>query len=157
MAHKPTKNPVITCKYGTKNHGNVIWAAGYHTGTDYAAEHSDPIYAVQAGRIIHIGRFGGWGPAYGIHVLVQTGDQVVGYCHLSSVDIENVQDHILKEGEVIGYAGASGKAHGVHLHLELRKAPYRYAVDSLDPAILFHPSVTKPVKKAPAKKATPKK
>ena len=156
MAHKPTEKPVVTCKYGTKNHGNIVWAAGYHTGTDYAAEYDDPIFAVMEGQIIHIGRFGGWGPAYGIHVLVQTGDTVIGYCHLSSVNLKNVQDHKLKEGEIIGYAGASGKAHGVHLHLEARKAPYRYAVDTIDPETLFsHPS-HKPVKKAPAKKASPK-
>jgi murein DD-endopeptidase MepM/ murein hydrolase activator NlpD len=156
MAHKPTEHPVVTCKYGTKNHGNIIWAAGYHTGTDYAASWDDPIFAVLEGRIIHVGRFGGWGPAYGIHVLIQTGDMVIGYCHLSSINLKNGIGHILKEGDLVGKAGASGKAHGVHLHLEARKAPYRYDIDTIDPETLFsHPS-HKPVKKAPAKKAPAK-
>jgi hypothetical protein len=155
MAHKPTDKPVVTCKYGVKNHGNIIWQAGHHTGVDYAADYDDPIYAVLAGQIIHIGRFGGWGPGYGIHVLVKTGDIIVGYCHLSSVNLKNVQDNILKEGEIIGYAGASGNAHGVHLHLEARKAPYRYGLDAFDAQELFthpaHKPATKPVKKAAAK------
>jgi hypothetical protein len=157
MAHNPLEKMKVTTAYGVKNHGNIVWAAGHHTGVDLAADYDDPIGAVLAGQIIHIGRFGGWGPAYGIHVLVKTGDIVVGYCHLSSVNLKNVQDHIVKEGEILGYAGASGNAHGVHLHLEARKAPYRYGVDAFDPMDLFkHPS-GKPVKKAPAKKVSPPK
>lgn len=153
MAHNPTKNPKVTCAYGTKNHGGIVWQAGHHTGTDFAADYDDPIYAVLGGQIIHIGQFGGWGLSYGIHVLVKSGDLIIGYCHLSSVNLKNVQDNILKEGEIIGYAGASGKASGVHLHLEVRQAPYLYNNKTIDPMTLFkHPS-SKPAKKATTKPA----
>lgn len=144
MAHKPVDNPKVTCKYGTKNHGNIVWQAGYHTGTDYAANYGDNVYSVLDGEIIHVGRFGGWGVAYGIHVIVKSGDKHIAYCHLSELNLKVVQKRHIKAGEIIGYAGASGHAHGVHLHLEVRTAPYLYANKCIDPETLFKP--VKPVK-----------
>ena len=144
MAHKPTDNPKVTCKFGTKNHGHIVWQAGYHTGTDYAAKSGDNVYAVLDGEIIHVGRFGGWGVAYGIHIIIKSGKQHIGYCHLSEVNLKVAQKKHIKAGEIIGFAGASGHATGVHLHLEVRENPWLYANKCIDPETLFKP--VKPVK-----------
>ena len=45
------------------------------------------------------------------------------YCHLKSYDI--VQGQEIKEGQVIGIEGSTGNSTGIHLHLEIREAPYK--------------------------------
>ena len=149
-AHKPTANPEITCKFGVKNHGGIKWQAGYHTGTDYAAAYGDDIYNVLDGEIVHVGRFGGWGTGYGVHIIVKCGDLHIGYCHLSHVNLKVTQKKFVKAGEVLGYAGASGHATGVHLHLEVRETPFLYANKCIDPETLFKP--VKPSKPKGVKK-----
>lgn len=149
MAHKPTDKAIVTCKFGTKNHGKIVWQAGWHTGTDYAAAYGDNIYAVEDGEIVHVGRFHGWGNAYGIHVIIKSGKYQIAYCHLSELNLKVVQKKHIKAGEIIGYAGASGTTNGgVHLHLEVREAPFLYANKVIDPETLFKPTKP-PVKPKP--------
>lgn len=152
----PTESGVITCKYDVKG---PKWKAGRHTGVDFKAARGTPIHAIADGRVVYAGR-AGWGPSYGLQVIVQHGDKRVIYAHLSSLNLQGLKDKALKEGDVLGLSGATGNCFGPHLHLEARVAPYRYDVDAVDPMPLItdHPSTQepklKPVKKA---SATPKK
>jgi murein DD-endopeptidase MepM/ murein hydrolase activator NlpD len=59
------------------------------------------------------------------------------YAHLSSINIKGLKDKKVKEGDLIGTSGATGNAVGPHLHLEARKAPYRYDVDAVNPMPLI--------------------
>lgn len=151
--HKPTNNPVVTCKYGTKGD---VWQCGHHTGTDYAGKAGDPVYAVAGGKVIHANRMGGWGLAYGIHVIIETeglkeGKLQTAYCHLSHVNLPVIGKGIVKAGDIIGFIGATGTtASGPHLHLEMRTAPFLYDNKTLNPELVMKP--IGPVKKAPAKK-----
>jgi murein DD-endopeptidase MepM/ murein hydrolase activator NlpD len=141
LTQKPTKTGVVTCKYGTKGGS---WAAGHHTGTDYAAHAGDPIYAVAGGEVIFANRMGGWGLAYGIHVIIKTEGVLdkelrIAYCHLSYFNLAVIGKGKVKAGDIIGYAGASGNANGVHLHLEARTAPFDYDNKTIDPESLYKP------------------
>lgn len=151
--HAPTKSNQVTCKYHTKG---AVWAAGYHTGTDYAGRYGDPVFAVAGGTVIHANRMGGWGIAYGIHVIIETEGVVEGklqtmYAHLSHVNLEVISKGKVKAGDIIGFVGSSGtKSSGPHLHLEMRVAPFMYDNKTLDPESVI--KLSKPPAKKPVKK-----
>lgn len=106
----------------------VSWAAGYHTGEDYLTPTGTPIQAMIPGKVVHVG-WGGWGAAYGIHVIVEvTSGSLKGrrvlYAHLSSTAVRLGQT--VNYQQVLGKSGATGNVTGPHLHLEVRVAPYAY-------------------------------
>jgi len=130
----PVEDPFVTCKYDQKG---KLWRAGRHTGVDFRAPRGTVITAIGDGKVIYAGRGGGWGGAYGLQVIVQHGSHRVLYAHLSSINIKGLKDKKVKEGDLIGTSGATGNAVGPHLHLEARKAPYRYDVDAVNPMPLI--------------------
>jgi murein DD-endopeptidase MepM/ murein hydrolase activator NlpD len=132
----PTKTGTVTCPWDKKG---KAWKSGRHGGIDYKAATGTEIYAIADGKIVYQGRGAGWGASYGLHVIVQHGDHRVIYAHLSKLHAANLRDRLVKEGEIIGLSGATGNCFGPHLHLEARKAPYRYDVDAVDPGPLVTP------------------
>ena len=122
----PVAPAKVTCEYGKKG---ALWAAGWHTGTDYAATLMQSVTAVADGTVLAAY----WGPAYGIHVIIQHGKFRYLYAHLAHKNSNITPGTVVKQGQQIGGAGATGNARGVHLHLEARTSPYRYAVDTVDP------------------------
>lgn len=144
----PIENPVITCKFDQKGRA---WKSGRHGGIDFRAPRGTEITAIANGKVVYAGRGGGWGGAYGIHVIIQHGDNRVLYGHLSKLNTKGLKDKKVSEGDVIGWSGATGNVIGPHLHLEARKAPYRYDVDAVNPMPLIKDEdddAPKPVKKA---------
>jgi murein DD-endopeptidase MepM/ murein hydrolase activator NlpD len=130
----PVEDPFVTCKYDQKGKS---WKAGRHTGVDFRAPRGTKITAIDKGKVVYAGRGGGWGGAYGLQVIIQHGDYRVIYAHLSSINIRGLRDKVVAEGDLIGLSGATGNAVGPHLHLEARKAPYRYNVDAVNPMPLI--------------------
>lgn len=127
MAWKdPVKNPKISCPFGKRG---TMWAAGYHTGVDYACPKGTEVYAVADGKVVHTN----WGVGYGIHLVIQSGVHRFIYAHLSKIDLESISDGVVRQGDRLAWSGATGNVTGAHLHLEARKAPYRYAIDAIDP------------------------
>lgn len=123
---KPPVTAPITCAFGTKG---SYWICGWHTGIDYGAKRGTPVHAVADGVIIAAM----WGEKYGKHVVIQHGSVRYLYAHLDSkVPIPAGQK--VTQGMVIGAVGATGNSSAVHLHLEARISPYRYAVDAVDPS-----------------------
>jgi murein DD-endopeptidase MepM/ murein hydrolase activator NlpD len=154
----PVDEPFVTCKY---NQPGKRWRAGRHTGIDFRAPRGPEIKAIEDGKVIYAGRGGGWGGAYGVQVIVQHGDKRVIYAHLSTINIKGLRDKKVKEGDLIGLSGATGNAVGPHLHLEARKAPYRYDKDAVDPMPIItgepeSEDAPKPAKKASKSVAGPK-
>jgi len=88
-----------------------------HRGVDYAAPTGTPIKAAGDGKIIHRGRKGG----YGNTIIVQHGGNITTlYAHMSKFGRARVGTRV-RQGEVIGYVGATGLATGPHLHYEYRR------------------------------------
>lgn len=115
----------VTCEFGVKG---PSWAAGFHTGVDYGCKRGTEVHAVADGVVVAAN----WGPAYGLHVIIQHYEFRYLYAHLESKVPIPAGTHI-KQGMVIGHSGATGNAKGPHLHLEARSHPYRYAIDAVDP------------------------
>lgn len=95
-----------------------------HTGIDYACWTGTPVRASGDGVVAFEGwgqNHGGFLKAAGIAVLVDHGDVYTGYAHLSSTTV-NVGQRV-KQGDIIGYSGATGQVVGPHLHFEFWGKP----------------------------------
>jgi len=125
LAAKRVASPVpgrgVTYPYGVKN---SRYAAGFHTGQDYAAPVGRPVVAVRSGKIRWSNNRGG---AYGRWIgLDADNGRTYVYCHLSSRRYK--AGRRVKAGERIGRVGQTGNVTGPHLHFEDHpKGPFRYA------------------------------
>lgn len=88
-----------------------------HKGTDYAAPTGTPVKASGNGKIVHIGRKGGYGNAI---ILQHGGRYSTLYGHLSRFARGLKYGSRVPQGQVIGYVGSTGLATGPHLHYEFR-------------------------------------
>lgn len=87
-----------------------------HTGIDIPAPEGTP----GAGRRLRHGGSGGLGWEGGLGdrvILAHGGGWTTTYGQLSQITA--VTGETVEQGEVIGYVGATGRATGPHLHLEL--------------------------------------
>lgn len=132
----PTKSGVVNLSYGVRGH---LWKAGYHTGTDFDASIGTPLYATKGGVVIFKGLSGGWGQAYGYHVIISSyhNGRFVRhmYAHMHSFAV-NVGERV-KAGQYIGLSGNSGNTTGPHLHYEERHHPFGY-YDNQAPVLLTY-------------------
>jgi len=93
------------------------WRA--HTGVDFAAPKGTRVLAVADGHVLGAGARGG----YGNTVEIRHGGGVVTlYAHLSGFAPGVRNGARVRQGEPIGYVGATGWATGPHLHYEFKMA-----------------------------------
>jgi murein DD-endopeptidase MepM/ murein hydrolase activator NlpD len=91
------------------------YAAGYHTGMDFAVSTGTPLYAVGNATVVSAG----WAGAYGNSVTLRLADgHYALYAHMSSVGVSAGQT--VSVGQQIGRSGSTGNSTGPHLHLEIR-------------------------------------
>ena len=128
----------------TVSNGFIAYGAGdSHSGIDYVLDEGDPVYAAADGEISSVTRDDGNGLML---VLEHAGGIETRYAHLSRIQIlshlriespvkiwntynfTTDTDHSnqkisgkVKCGQLIGYAGSTGRATGPHLHFEVRK------------------------------------
>ncbi|WP_343244997.1 peptidoglycan DD-metalloendopeptidase family protein [Streptomyces sp. SID14478] len=128
------------------------WAAGFHTGVDFAVPTGTPVKSVGPGTVVTAGNQG----AYGNAVIVKMNDgRFTLYAHLNSLDVKTGQS--VTGGQRLGLSGATGNVTGPHLHFEARtRNEYNAHTDPL--AYLSGHGVGKAgAKKAAAKKTAVKK
>ena len=90
--------------------------AKFHSGVDFSTNLNAEIYATGDG-VVDIDKTQ-WG--YGKMVTIDHGYGYKSmYAHLNRFAVRKGQK--VKRGQLIGYAGSTGKSTGVHLHYELRK------------------------------------
>ena len=86
-----------------------------HKGTDYAAPTGTPIKVTGDGKVVSAGRNGG----YGNVVVVQHGGGIrTLYAHMSQFSKNARAGNRVRQGQIIGYVGATGQVTGPHLHYE---------------------------------------
>jgi murein DD-endopeptidase MepM/ murein hydrolase activator NlpD len=91
------------------------WRA--HRGVDYAAPTGTRIKAVADGRVAFSGQQGGYG---NLIILQHQGKYSTAYGHLSGFARGMRKGQSVRQGDIIGYVGATGLATGPHLHYEFR-------------------------------------
>ncbi|OEY66530.1 OapA family protein [Marinobacter sp. X15-166B] len=107
----------ISSNFNLQRRHPVLNTIRAHKGTDYAAATGTPIKATGDGRVIHVGRKGG----YGNTVVLQHGNNITTlYAHMSKYGRGIKSGTRVKQGQIIGYVGATGLATGPHLHYEFR-------------------------------------
>ncbi|GIX36760.1 MAG: membrane protein [Lysobacteraceae bacterium] len=108
----------ISSRFSTARKHPVLGITRAHRGVDYAARTGTPIMAAGDGRIV----FAGWKNGYGRTVIIDHGNRITTlYAHMSKLGGKRVGARV-RQGDVIGYVGASGLASGPHLHYEFRIA-----------------------------------
>jgi len=97
----------------------------FHSGVDISAATGTPVQATADGVVVHAEYSG----AYGKLVIVDHGSLQTYYAHLSRIDVVEGQE--IRRGEIVGGAGATGRATSSHVHYEVRQNrtpvnPYPY-------------------------------
>lgn len=125
----------ISSRFKPERFHPVLGKKRPHRGVDYAAATGTPIKAAGDGKIIWRGTKGG----YGRTVILQHGSNITTlYAHMSRYQKGLSNGSRVKQGQIIGYVGASGLATGPHLHYEFRvnevhKNPLTVALPAADP------------------------
>jgi murein DD-endopeptidase MepM/ murein hydrolase activator NlpD len=87
-----------------------------HKGIDISGKSGTPIVASQDGRVMFVGTRGG----YGKTVMLEHDDNFVTlYAHLSNYKVG--EGDVVRQGDVIGFMGSTGRSTGPHLHFEIQK------------------------------------
>jgi murein DD-endopeptidase MepM/ murein hydrolase activator NlpD len=87
-----------------------------HKGIDISGEMNNPVRASKEGRVFDTG----WRGGYGNLVKIEHDDNYMTlYGHLNKITVEN--GDTVKQGDVIGLMGSTGKSTGPHLHFEIHK------------------------------------
>jgi len=114
----PFATPVdgcVTSPFGVKRLHNGKPTGEFHGGVDQRAPAGEPIRAIADGKIIFARQFNVLGNAVGI-------DHGQGlrsmYLHMTRLAVSD--GSIVKKGDVLGYAGSTGRSTGPHLHWVLQ-------------------------------------
>jgi len=106
----------ISSRFGRRHHP-ILNRMRLHKGVDYSAPKGTPIKAAGDGRVTFRGRKGG----YGRTVIIQHGGRYSTlYAHMSRYRRGVYAGKRVRQGQIIGYVGRSGRATGSHLHYEFR-------------------------------------
>ncbi len=109
--------PRVTSNFNPRRLHPVHKRVRPHRGVDYGAPTGTPILAAGDGKVIFRGRKGG----YGNTVILQHGGNITTlYAHMSKFNRKARQGSRVRQGQVIGYVGATGTVTARHLHYEYR-------------------------------------
>lgn len=115
LLRTPINAARITSGFGMRRHP-ILGYSKMHQGTDFGAATGTPIMAAGDGIV----KVRGWQGGYGNFVLIQhNGTYATAYGHMSRFG--NIkQGGRVKQGQIIGYVGTTGRSTGPHLHYEVR-------------------------------------
>ena len=111
------RNPLdvfrISSNFNPRRRHPILNTIRAHKGTDYAAPTGTPVRATSDGRVIWAARNGSFGNLVTVR---HDGGIETKYAHLSRFAVK--KGARVRQGDVIGYVGATGGATGPHLHYE---------------------------------------
>ncbi|MGP0105131.1 M23 family metallopeptidase [Rhodoblastus sp.] len=115
LLRKPMATGEFRSGFGMRYHP-ILHYTRPHNGVDWAAPIGTPIFAAGNGVI----QKAGWDAGYGRRVEIEHGNgYVTTYNHMSRFGRGITEGVHVRQGQIVGYLGASGLATGPHLHYEV--------------------------------------
>jgi len=109
----PLEFSYISSNFNPKRFHPILKRIKAHNGVDYRAPKGTPVYAAGDGKVIK----SDYTQFNGHHVFIQhANDIVTKYLHFTKRTVK--QGQRVRQGQVIGYVGATGMASAPHLHYE---------------------------------------
>ncbi len=103
----------ITSRFGRRTHP-MLGYSKLHKGIDFGAPTGTPVSSAGDGVVLKAG----WNGAYGNYILVKHNNQYsTAYAHLSKINVKAGQK--VRQRQVIGAVGTTGRSTGPHLHYEV--------------------------------------
>lgn len=117
LLRTPVDGARITSRYGRRKHP-ILGYTKKHKGVDFGAKRGTPVYSAGSGVV----NYAGWRGSYGKYVRVRhNGTYQTAYAHLSKIARGMRNGKKVRQGQVIGYVGSTGRSTGPHLHYEVLK------------------------------------
>ena len=113
----PINGARLSSKFGMRKHP-IDGFNKMHRGTDFAAPKGTPIMASGDGVILKSAWCGGGGNCIKIK---HNSSYSTVYAHLSKFANGVRKGKRIRQGQIIGYVGSTGKSTGPHLHYEIRR------------------------------------
>lgn len=109
----PLNFSYISSNFNPKRYHPILKRVKAHNGIDYKAPRGTPVFTAGDGKVIR----SAYSKYNGHHVFIQHANSIVTkYLHFTKRTVKKGQR--VKQGQVIGYVGATGLAQGPHLHYE---------------------------------------
>lgn len=116
---KPVNETRISGRFGIRKKHPIHGDRRMHKGVDYAAPTGTSIAAAADGTVVFVKTSRG---GYGKHIKIKhNGTYSTLYGHMSKFAKGMKSGTKVKQGQVIGYVGATGGATGPHLHYEVHR------------------------------------
>jgi murein DD-endopeptidase MepM/ murein hydrolase activator NlpD len=130
MADNVTYTPVglgiVTSKAGFRIHP-ITGRGDFHSGVDLAAHLNDRVYNLMDGFVTRAGWRGALGVAVEIYHPYPNVRSIYGHLNAFSV----VPGQWVKRGQVIGFAGSTGRSTGVHVHYTVIREDTKQYIEPL--------------------------
>ena len=111
----PINGARLSSKFGMRKHP-ILGYNKMHKGTDFAAKRGTPIMASGSGVVERASWFG----AYGKYIRIRHNSTYkTAYAHLSKFGRGVKVGKKVRQGQIIGYVGSTGRSTGPHLHYEV--------------------------------------
>ena len=115
LLRTPIDGARLSSRFGMRKHP-ILGYSRMHQGIDFAAVTGTPIMAAGNGVVEFIGRKGGYGKYIRIR---HNSEYSTAYAHMNGYAKGVTRGKRVKQGEVIGYVGTTGRSTGPHLHYEV--------------------------------------
>ena len=115
LIRTPITGARLSSNFGTRRHP-VNGFNAMHKGVDFAAPKGTPIIAAGSGVV----REAGWKGSFGRYIRIKhNATYDTAYAHMSRIAPHITAGSRVKQGEIIGYVGSTGRSTGAHLHYEI--------------------------------------
>ena len=116
LLRTPISGARLTSGFGMRSHP-LLGYSKMHAGIDFGAPKGTPIKAAGSGTIKKAGPAGSFGNMVQIQ---HQGEYSTLYAHMSRIAPGIKSGTRVRQGQVIGYVGSTGRSTGPHLHYEIR-------------------------------------